>query len=34
MNKKNVIVTGTSMGIGFEMAKEFAADGHNVLALS
>lgn len=30
----NVIVTGTSRGIGFELAKLFAADGHEVLALS
>jgi 3-oxoacyl-[acyl-carrier protein] reductase len=31
---KNIIITGTSRGIGFELAKEFAAEGHNVLALS
>ena len=30
----NVIITGTSRGIGFEMAKLFANDGHQVLALS
>ncbi|RKR07716.1 short-subunit dehydrogenase [Maribacter vaceletii] len=30
----NVIITGTSRGIGFELAKLFANDGHNVLALS
>lgn len=31
---KNVIITGTSRGIGFEMVKLFAEAGHNVLALS
>jgi len=30
----NVIITGSSRGIGFEMAKLFADDGHQVLALS
>jgi len=30
----NVIITGSSRGIGFEMAKIFADDGHQVLALS
>jgi NAD(P)-dependent dehydrogenase (short-subunit alcohol dehydrogenase family) len=30
----NVIVTGTSRGIGFELAKRFADEGHQVLALS
>ena len=30
----NVIITGSSRGIGFEMARIFAEDGHNVLALS
>lgn len=30
----NVIVTGSSRGIGFELAKLFAEDGHQVLALS
>lgn len=30
----NVIITGTSRGIGFELAKLFANDGHQVLALS
>ena len=31
---KNVVITGTSRGIGFELAKQFAENGHNVLALS
>ena len=31
---KNVIITGTSRGIGFEMAKIFTNKGYNVLALS
>lgn len=31
---KNIIITGTSRGIGFELAKKFADAGHNVLALS
>ena len=30
----NVIITGTSRGIGFEMAQLFANKGHKVLALS
>jgi len=31
---KNIIITGTSRGIGFELTKQFAQAGHNVLALS
>ena len=31
---KNIIITGTSRGIGFEMAQQFADEGHQVLALS
>ncbi len=31
---KNIIITGTSRGIGFEMVKLFTEAGHNVLALS
>ncbi|WP_218599609.1 SDR family oxidoreductase [Polaribacter sp. NJDZ03] len=31
---KNIVITGTSRGIGFELAKQFAESGHNVLALS
>lgn len=31
---KNVIITGTSRGIGFELAKLYADKGHQVLALS
>ena len=30
----NVIITGSSRGIGFELTKLFADEGHNVLALS
>lgn len=30
----NIIITGTSRGIGLEMLKLFARDGHRVLALS
>ncbi|MBT8302764.1 MAG: SDR family oxidoreductase [Maribacter sp.] len=30
----NIIITGTSRGIGFEMAKLLADEGHKVLALS
>ncbi|WP_250432923.1 SDR family oxidoreductase [Hanstruepera flava] len=31
---KNIIITGTSRGIGFEMVKIFSEQGHRVLALS
>ncbi len=31
---KNIIITGASRGIGYEMAQLFAKQGHNVLALS
>lgn len=31
---KNVIITGTSRGIGLELVKIFSENGHNVLALS
>ncbi len=31
---KNVVITGTSRGIGFELAKMFANNGHQVLAIS
>lgn len=31
---KNIIITGTSRGIGYELVKHFAKEGHNVLALS
>lgn len=31
---KHVIITGTSRGIGFELVKLFAKQGHHVLALS
>ena len=34
MSNKNIIITGTSRGIGYEMALQFANEGHNVLALS
>ena len=31
---KNIIITGTSRGIGFELAMQFANAGHQVLAIS
>lgn len=31
---KNIIITGTSRGIGYEIALKFAAAGHHVLAIS
>lgn len=31
---KNIVITGTSRGIGFELAQQFANEGYNVLALS
>ena len=31
---KNIIITGTSRGIGYELALQFAAAGHHVLAIS
>ena len=31
---KNIVITGTSRGIGFELAKQFAENGHQVFALS
>jgi short-subunit dehydrogenase len=31
---KNIIITGTSRGIGYELALQFANTGHNVLAIS
>ncbi|MDO5978108.1 SDR family NAD(P)-dependent oxidoreductase [Flavivirga spongiicola] len=31
---KNIIITGTSRGIGFELVQLFAKAGHNILALS
>ncbi|WP_158729238.1 MULTISPECIES: SDR family oxidoreductase [unclassified Flavobacterium] len=31
---KNIIITGTSRGIGFELALQFAKAGHHVLAIS
>ena len=34
MLSKNIIITGTSRGIGYEMALQFADAGHNVLAIS
>lgn len=32
--KKNIIITGTSRGIGYELVQLFAKEGHRVLALS
>jgi len=34
MKSKNIIITGTSRGIGFELVKLFSNQGHKVLALS
>jgi len=34
LSMKRIIITGTSRGIGFELAKQFAREGHQVLALS
>ena len=31
---KNIIITGTSRGIGYELVQQLAAAGHNILALS
>ncbi|HEY0091809.1 MAG TPA: SDR family oxidoreductase [Flavobacterium sp.] len=31
---KNIIISGTSRGIGYELALKFAASGYNVLAIS
>lgn len=31
---KNVVITGTSRGIGFELAQQFASAGHQVITLS
>ena len=34
MKSKNIVITGTSRGIGFELVHIFAEMGHNVLSLS
>ena len=34
MKNKNIIITGTSRGIGYELALQFANSGHQVLAIS
>jgi len=34
INMKNIIITGTSRGIGYELALQFANAGHHVLAIS
>jgi len=34
LKHKNIIITGTSRGIGFELVHLFANQGHNILALS
>ncbi|WP_299056237.1 SDR family oxidoreductase [uncultured Polaribacter sp.] len=31
---KNIVITGTSRGIGFQLAQQFAESGHQVLAVS
>ncbi|MDO4880949.1 MAG: SDR family oxidoreductase [Capnocytophaga sp.] len=31
---KNIIITGSSRGIGYELVKKLAQEGHNILALS
>lgn len=31
---KNIVITGTSRGIGAELVKQFAAEGHQVISLS
>lgn len=34
MEAKNIIITGTSRGIGYELVKYFSENGHKVLALT
>ena len=34
MMKKNVVIAGSSRGIGLELVRQFAAEGHQVVALS
>ena len=34
MKSKNIIITGTSRGIGYELALQFVNAGHQVLAIS
>ncbi len=34
MDKKNVVITGASRGIGYELVKYFSKNGHSVLALT
>ena len=34
MQNKNIIITGTSRGIGYQMALQYANAGHQVLAIS
>ena len=31
---KNVIITGTSSGLGFELVKKFIAENYNIISLS
>ena len=30
----NILITGTSSGLGYELAKQFSLEGHNVYGMS